>query len=74
MGDAVLGYLVGNMLYQHYPGVQEDALSLMERNWFEANTGQVAGQIDLSEHLLLGVGELRSESSARRFWQMHWRR
>ena len=32
MGDAVLGYLVGNMLYQHYPDVQEDALSLMRAN------------------------------------------
>ena len=29
MGDAVLGYLVGNMLYRHYPHVQEDSLSLM---------------------------------------------
>ena len=61
MGDAVLGYLVGNMLYQHYPDVQEDALSLMRAQLVRGKTlAQVAGQIDLSEHLLLGVGELRS--------------
>ena len=61
MGDAVLGYLVGNMLYQHYPDVQEDALSLMRAQLVRGKTlAQVASRIDLSEYLLLGVGELRS--------------
>lgn len=61
MGDAVLGYLVGNMLYQHYPNVQEDALSLMRAQLVRGKTlAQVASRIDLSEYLLLGVGELRS--------------
>ena len=61
MGDAVLGYLVGNMLYQHYPDVQEDALSLMRAQLVRGKTlAQVAGKIDLSEYLMLGVGELRS--------------
>ena len=57
----MLGYLVGNMLYQHYPDVQEDALSLMRAQLVRGKTlAQVAGKIDLSEYLMLGVGELRS--------------
>lgn len=61
MGDAVLGYLVGNMLYRHYPDVQEDALSLMRAQLVRGKTlAQVALTIHLSDHLLLGSGELRS--------------
>ena len=61
MGDAVLGYLVGNMLYRHYPNVQEDALSLMRAQLVRGKTlAQVALQIDLQDYLLLGSGELRS--------------
>ena len=61
MGDAVLGYLVGNMLEQHYHDVQEEALSLMRAQLGRGKTlAQVASRIDLSEYLLLGVGELRS--------------
>ncbi len=61
MGDAVLGYLVGNMLYRHYPDVQEDALSLMRAQLVRGKTlAQVALTIHLSDYLLLGSGELRS--------------
>lgn len=61
MGDAVLGYLVGNMLYRLYPDVQEDALSLMRAQLVRGKTlAQVALQIDLPSYLLLGSGELRS--------------
>ena len=38
MGDAVLGYLVGNMLYRLYPDVQEDALSLMRAQLVRGKT------------------------------------
>ena len=61
IGDAVLGYLVGSMLYRHYPDVQEDALSLMRAQLVRGKTlAQVALQIELPEFLLLGSGELRS--------------
>jgi len=61
MGDAVLGYLVGNMLYRLYPDVQEDALSLMRAQLVRGKTlAQVALTIQLPDYLLLGSGELRS--------------
>lgn len=61
MGDAVLGYLVGSMLFRHYPDVQEDALSLMRAQLVRGKTlAQVASSIQLPEYLLLGSGELRS--------------
>lgn len=61
MGDAVLGYLVGNMLYRRYPDVREDALSLMRAQLVRGKTlAQVALTLQLPEYLLLGSGELRS--------------
>ena len=61
VGDAVLGYLVGSMLFRNYPHVQEDALSLMRAQLVRGKTlAQVAIAIDLPEYLQLGSGELRS--------------
>ena len=61
MGDAVLGYLVGNMLYRHYPHVQEDSLSLMRAQLVRGTTlAQVAMRMDLPQYLKLGSGETRS--------------
>ena len=61
MGDAVLGYLVGNMLYRHYPHVQEDSLSLMRAKLVRGKTlAQVAMRMDLAQYLKLGSGEIRS--------------
>ena len=61
VGDAVLGYLVGSMLFRNYPHVQEDALSLMRAQLVRGKTlAQVAIRIDLPAYLQLGSGELRS--------------
>ena len=61
VGDAVLGYLVGSMLFRNYPHVQEDALSLMRAQLVRGKTlAQIAIRIDLPEYLQLGSGELRS--------------
>lgn len=61
VGDAVLGYLVGSMLYRNYPHVQEDALSLMRAQLVRGKTlAQVAMRLNLPEYLQLGSGELRS--------------
>lgn len=66
MGDAVLGYLVGTMLYRLYPHVQEDSLSLMRARLVRGKTlAKVALQLKLPEYLLLGVGELRSGGQQR---------
>jgi ribonuclease-3 len=61
VGDAVLGYLVGSMLYRNYPHVQEDALSLMRAQLVRGKTlAQVAMRLNLPDYLQLGSGELRS--------------
>lgn len=61
VGDAVLGYLVGSMLYRKYPQVQEDALSLMRAELVRGQTLAVlAKELDLAPLLRLGSGELKS--------------
>jgi ribonuclease-3 len=61
VGDAVLGYLVGSMLYRKYPDVQEDALSLMRAELVRGRTlALLAKELGLAPLLLLGRGELKS--------------
>ncbi len=61
VGDAVLGYLVGSMLYRKYPQVQEDALSLMRAELVRGQTLAIlARELDLAPLLRLGSGELKS--------------
>jgi ribonuclease III len=61
IGDAVLGYLVGIMLYRHDHSLGEDMLSLMRAKLVRGSTlAEVARDIDLAPHLLLGSGERKS--------------
>lgn len=61
VGDAVLGYLVGSMLYRKYPQVQEDALSLMRAELVRGRTlALLAKELDLPPLLHMGSGELKS--------------
>ena len=65
VGDAVLGYLVGSMLYRKYPNVQEDSLSLMRAELVRGRTlASLAKEIGLAPLLLLGSGELKSGGRA----------
>ena len=69
VGDAVLGYLVGSMLYRKYPQVQEDALSLMRAELVRGQTLAVlAKELDLAPLLRLGSGELKSGGRQRDFY------
>lgn len=61
VGDAVLGYLVGSLLYRMYRNVQEDALSLMRAELVRGRTlAAVAKELHLAPLLRLGSGELKS--------------
>ena len=61
VGDAVLGYVVGDMLYNHYQEIQEDRLSLMRSRLVRGRTlAAIAGQVGIDEGLLLGEGERKS--------------
>ena len=61
IGDAVLGYLVGIMLYRRDASVAEDTLSLMRAKLVRGSTlAEVAKDIDLATYLRLGSGERKS--------------
>jgi len=61
LGDAVLGYLVGDMLYQANESHAEDVLSLMRASLVRGTSlADIAREIDLAACLRLGSGERKS--------------
>ncbi len=61
LGDAILGYVMGEYLYRTRRGQREDSLTLLRSALVRRETlVEVAHSIDLGEHLLLGSGERRS--------------
>jgi ribonuclease-3 len=61
IGDAVLGYIVGSMLYRDDAGYQEDVLSLMRAKLVRGSSlASMARNIGLPQHIRLGVGERKS--------------
>lgn len=61
IGDAVLGYVVGLMLYRRDSALAEDALSLMRANLVRGTMlAELAREIDLAPYLRLGSGERKS--------------
>ena len=58
LGDSVLGMLVANYLYRTFPNRPEGELTRMRADMVcEKTLARVAGQLELSKHLLLGKGE-----------------
>jgi len=58
LGDSVLGFVVGDLLFQHFPALDEGALSKMKAFLVSANSlAAKARMIDIGEVILLGVGE-----------------
>ena len=67
LGDAVLGYVIGGLLYRTNQGWREDALSLGRAHLVRGSTlAEVATEIGLGDFVLLGSGERRSGGSDRR--------
>ena len=61
LGDAVLGLVVGELLFRHHPEWQEGELTRVRAQLVSReHMAQVAGQIQLGSHLLLSRGEDRS--------------
>lgn len=61
LGDSVLGFVIGDILFRKYPTLDEGALSKMKAYLVSASIlAQKARQFDMGEVLLLGVGEERS--------------
>jgi len=61
LGDGVLNCVIADHLYRKYPLAQEGELSrLRARLVRRESLAEIAAQIGLGEHLILGTGELRS--------------
>jgi ribonuclease-3 len=58
LGDAILGFLVSESLVARYPAYREGRLSILKNYLVSAtHLHEVAQEIGLGEHLLLGRGE-----------------
>ena len=61
LGDSILGFVVADWLYSHYPQLAEGKLSRMRSSLVRKETlAVVARSLNLSEYLILGEGELKS--------------
>ncbi|CAB5120141.1 Ribonuclease III (EC [Olavius algarvensis associated proteobacterium Delta 3] len=61
LGDAVLNLVVGHLLMQRFPDLNEGELSRFRANLVnESQVARLAQAFDLGAHLLLGKGEERS--------------
>jgi len=61
LGDSILNCSVARMLYDAHPQADEGALSRLRATLVSGESlAQLAGELDLGEHLRLGAGELKS--------------
>lgn len=58
LGDSVLGFVIGDMLFRHFPELDEGALSKMKAYLVSATSlAEKARAFEMGEVILLGVGE-----------------
>jgi ribonuclease-3 len=58
LGDSVLGFVIGDLLFRHFPDLDEGALSKMKAYLVSATSlAEKARRFDMGEVILLGVGE-----------------
>src|SRR5262245_59620183 len=61
LGDAVLGFVVGEMIYRSFPNLQEGALSKIKAHLVSANMlSAKARALGVGRYLRMGAGEARS--------------
>lgn len=66
LGDALLGYVVAEMLFQRFPSADEGELSRLRASLVNAETlAGIARHLALGDHLRLGGGELKSGGNQR---------
>lgn len=64
LGDTVLGFLVGDLLFRAFPTLQEGALSKIKAHLVSAATlGEKARALEIGRFLRMGTGEARSGGS-----------
>jgi ribonuclease-3 len=61
LGDAVLDFVVSDMVYTRYPDAREGELSRLRASLVRDSTlADIATSLGLGDHLILGAGELKS--------------
>jgi len=61
LGDAVLGFVIGEMIYRSFPNLQEGALSKIKAHLVSANMLSTKGRVlEIGRFLRMGAGEARS--------------
>lgn len=61
LGDSVLNCVVSALLYEHFARIDEGDLSRLRANLVKQQSlYEIAQRLELSQHLLLGEGELKS--------------
>lgn len=66
LGDAVLGFIVSDLLYRRYPSASEGELSRLRSQLVQRSTlADIARELRLGDELRLGPGELKSGGSQR---------
>nr|WP_159715552.1 ribonuclease III [Blochmannia endosymbiont of Camponotus nipponensis] len=61
LGDAILNYVITNILYHKFPCITEGGMSRMRASLVRENTlATLAREFDLGNYLKLGQGELKS--------------
>jgi len=66
LGDAILGFVIADALYHHFPHASEGQLSRLRSSLVKRDTlAKIAREFSLGDYLNLGAGELRSGGHAR---------
>ena len=61
LGDSVLGFIIGDLLFRHFPALDEGALSKMKAYLVSATSlAEKAREYGMGDVLLLGIGEEKS--------------
>lgn len=61
LGDSLLSAIIAQQLYEQYPAEDEGRLTRMRATLVRQETlGKIAKDLQLSQHLILSVGELKS--------------
>lgn len=67
LGDAVLGLVIAQYLFETNPGVHEGILTKARAATVCENTlAQIADEISLSDHIIMGKGEIKSGGNKRK--------
>jgi ribonuclease-3 len=66
LGDSILNFLIADFLYDRFPRAQEGELSRLRATLVKGETlAELARELEIGDHLILGPGELKSGGNRR---------